>query len=139
MPEKHSSYKEEISLIDMTREEFLAIALKVVNIFEWATETITKDSIIALRQDSSGSAEERISITVSDPEKAIIKSSSLEEHATDWGRNRKNVEFFIDTFNETAGNLSDIQLENLKNDYKANIQEPDVQEEQSPDASAAES
>ena len=109
-----------LDIAGLTHEEFIAIALDAVKQLEWKVGYMSFQGFIAYTKFSMSSYSEEVKITLND-QLATIKSQSTGSELMDWGKNKKNVEHFITTFNELKGSFSQEQLEEKITELKQQI------------------
>jgi rhomboid protease GluP len=103
-------HEETIEITDLTHEEWIVIGLEAVKKLEWSFGYISLKGFIAYTKLSMSSFGEELKVTLND-QVAAIQSQCTGSELMDWGRNKRNVERFISTFNELKGSFSKEQLE----------------------------
>jgi rhomboid protease GluP len=93
-PPKHS---EVITHSNISKEQFMALAMEAIKTLEWTASGVRQNRIIAYKYMSLSSWGEEITIEVEE-RLATIESKSTGSQLIDWGKNQKNVEEFVDTY-----------------------------------------
>jgi rhomboid protease GluP len=93
-PPKHS---EVITHSNISKEQFMALAMEAIKNLEWTASGVRQNRIIAYKSMSLSSWGEEIIIEVEE-RLATIESKSTGSQLIDWGKNQKNVEEFVDTY-----------------------------------------
>lgn len=123
-------YEEQINLEDISKEDFLIIAIETCKKLEWSINYISNNGLIAYTKFSMSSWSEEITVKISD-DIADIKSECTGNQFIDWGKNKKNIEKFISTFNEQKISLAKeeiaLKYEELKQHFVSNEQDILVQ------------
>jgi rhomboid protease GluP len=88
----------EISLEDLSSEQFLVIALKTAEKLGWNIGSINKSGFAAYTKISMASFSEEVNIQISNGT-ALLKSECTGNQLMDWGKNRENITKFIESFN----------------------------------------
>jgi rhomboid protease GluP len=104
-------HEQTIELESLTKEDFIAISIEVVKQLEWNLSYTSEKGFIAYTKISMSSYGEELKITIEN-NTAIIKSECAGSQLFDWGKNKRNVESFISTFNDIKNNFTtDVLLE----------------------------
>jgi rhomboid protease GluP len=100
---------EEVPLFGLTQEEYLVIALDAAKEMKWKVSYKSKSGLIAFTDNGifSWNAEVRIK---TENGYANLKSSSTGNEMMDWGKNKKNIEKFILSFNALERKLTKEEL-----------------------------
>ena len=88
-----------IGLDDLSKEHFLVVALEAAKQLGWNIGYKSENGFVAYTKFSMSSYSEEVKLTI-DNGLVTIKSECTGSQLVDWGKNKKNVENFIDTFNE---------------------------------------
>jgi rhomboid protease GluP len=113
-------HEQTIEIADLTNEEFIVIALDVVKKLEWNSSYISEKGFIAYTKFSMSSYGEELKVTIN--EKVVtVKSECTGSQLMDWGKNKRNVENFITTFNEIRNSFSKGQLLEKISEIKQNF------------------
>jgi rhomboid protease GluP len=92
-------YTREISLDTLNKEQFLAIAQEATLQLGYDCGQAKEWGLLAYTPFSMSSWKEEIRITVTD-NTATLQSKCLSNQLIDWGKNRRNIEAFLSTFQE---------------------------------------
>ena len=88
-----------IGLDDLSKEHFLVIALEAATQLGWNIGYKSENGFVAYTKFSMSSYSEEVKFTI-DNGLVTIKSECTGSQLVDWGKNKKNVENFLDAFNE---------------------------------------
>ncbi len=110
-------YEVEIGLANTSNLNFLVVALEAARSLEWNFNFISQSGIIASTKRSWKSYGEEITIRI-DNGIAYIKSECLGNQWMDWGRNKKNVEAFLLTFDDKAATFTEEDLAKRLDEFK---------------------
>jgi rhomboid protease GluP len=106
-----------LGLDELSKEHFLVIALEVATQLGWNIGYKSENGFVAHTKFSMSSYSEEVKLTI-DNGLVTIKSECTGSQLVDWGKNKKNVENFIDGFNElksvTAIDTLDSKYEEIK-------------------------
>ncbi len=102
-------HEQTVEITDLTNEEFIAIALEVIKKLEWNSSYISEKGFIAYTKFSMSSYGEELKVTLNE-NLATVKSECTGSQLIDLGKNKRNVENFILTFNEIKNSFSKDQL-----------------------------
>ncbi len=103
-------HQEIIEIIDLSEKEFIVIALEVVKKLGWNSSYISEKGFIAYTKFSMSSYGEELKITVN-ATNVTIKSECTGSQLMDWGKNKKNVEDFVFTYNQIKSTFSKDELD----------------------------
>ncbi|MBK0404582.1 rhomboid family intramembrane serine protease [Adhaeribacter sp. BT258] len=95
----------QIPLGDLTREQFLVLAIEAAQQADWSIGHTTANGFTAFTGFSLSSFSEEISIEIQD-ETALIKSECLDTQLYDWGKNKRNLKEFQGNFMEVQSYLT---------------------------------
>lgn len=98
-------YNEGFPLTDLTQQQFIVIAIEVAKKIYWKVSNISTDGILAYT-DRAHEIKIKIENGI-----ATIQSTSIGNEMIDWGRNKKNVSTFINTFDELKKILTNEEIE----------------------------
>jgi len=119
-------YIETFQVHDLTNTQLLALAIGVVEKLEWNIGAQDKTKFLAYTKFSMSSWSEEIRIEIED--KTIkIKSECTGSQILDWGKNKKNVKLFIDTFNAEKIRFTPSELDSKFLEIENNIDSINVQ------------
>lgn len=106
-----------IGLDELSKEHFLVIALEAATQLGWNIGYKSENGFVAYTKFSMSSYSEEVKLTIENGI-ATIKSECTGSQLADWGKNKKNVEKFLDAFNELKSTISaetlDSKYEELK-------------------------
>ena len=97
-------YSQDLSLGDITPEQFLVLALEAAKKLDWNVSYISENGFIAFTKFSMSSYSEEVKIKI-EGTTANLKSECTGNQLMDWGKNKRNVENFIDVFEELKNYL----------------------------------
>ncbi len=110
---------EEVALNELSPKQFLIIAIETVRRLKWDIGYLSNNGLIAYTNNGSFSWNAEITIKF-DKNFANLKSSSTGNDMIDWGKNEKNINNFLATFEQAKPSFSiadiDLQYEALKNE-----------------------
>lgn len=98
-------YTTDLTLDDLTRQQFLVLALDIARQLGWKVLQTNEDGLIALSNAKTFQWKGKITIRIGDG-LANIKSESVGSEMVDWGKNKKNVDRFTDLFYEMKYSFS---------------------------------
>src|ERR1700739_1753699 len=93
------NYQERYKLDNLSKEQFLVIAVEASKHLEWKIERISDNGLIAHTPFSLSSWSEKVTVLIENDE-SEIKSQCSGNQLIDYGKNKKNVGDFILTLNE---------------------------------------
>jgi rhomboid protease GluP len=112
-----SSYSQQQSLNKISKLHYFFIAIETVKKLDWKIIEINETELIAESQNKSNTWNEYILIDLKD-EDAFIKSWSNGNQIYDRGRNKKNVDSFLDSFYDVKKEKDSIaESENYFQEY----------------------
>ena len=114
---RHSA---DIGITDMSPEEFLLIALETANKLEWKLSEIYENGLKAYTSFSIISYGEEITIEISEGS-AHILSECIGTQLYSWGRNKRNIQDFVSSFNEVRFSLSPEEMEQKRTELRQRI------------------
>lgn len=91
-------HTEEIYLTDLSPEQFLALAIETANQLKWQINYVSETGIIAHTNKGLFSWNADIKILMQYGNTIFITSESAGNEMVDWGKNKKTVKQFLDTF-----------------------------------------
>lgn len=104
-----AKYNQEISLDNLTHEQFLIIAIETAKKLDWNVGSISENGFIAYTKFSLISVSEEVKVIIAD-KKATLKSKCVDNQMVDWGKNKENISSFITSFNKIKSNFSEEEL-----------------------------
>lgn len=100
---------EEVPLYGLTKEGYLVIALETAKEMMWKVSYTSNSGLIAYTDNGMFSWNAEVKIKIENGS-ANLKSSSTGSEMMDWGKNKKNIEKFILTFNALKLKLTKEEL-----------------------------
>jgi rhomboid protease GluP len=123
-------YRQEYQLDTLNKEQFLAIAQESIQRLGFDSAGTSERGLVAYTSFSLSSWKEEIRISVTG-QTAILQSKCLSTQLVDWGKNRRNIEAFLNTFHEQFALNSPEELalkgEAMKQEWLALENEDDFQ------------
>jgi len=92
-------FVQEIPLNDLTREQFLVLTIEAATQLGWNVGYKSETGFIAYTPISMSSWSEEIRVTIEN-NNAVLKSECASSQLVDWGKNKRNIEELVDTFNK---------------------------------------
>lgn len=102
-------YVREISLNELTSEQFLAVALDTALFLHWNISYFNDQGFVAYSGYSIGSWGEEIKANILE-NSVCLQSVSVGVQIYDWGKNKRNIESFVSAFYEIRASFSTDQL-----------------------------
>lgn len=119
-------YSEEYLLTTIKKEKFLVLAIESAKRMEWEISYINDNGFIAYRHNSYFSSNAEIKVKIEEG-LATLSSASIGSEMIDWGRNKKNIEKFIDILEDFKSTLTDEMIQEKYLEIKASMnQEEDI-------------
>jgi rhomboid protease GluP len=87
-------YQVEVSLNDLTKEQFLLLGVESAKKLEWNIGTVTPEGFFAYTQFSMSSWSEVVSVKIME-ERVLVRSECSGSQLLDWGKNKNNVKHFL--------------------------------------------
>ena len=103
-------HDQDFHLDNLNKEHFLAIAIETVFKLNWNLSFVSETGLIAYTKFSMSSWSEEVTIKI-DNGIPNIKSECTGSQIFDWGKNKKNVETFLMTFEEVKNAIKAEELE----------------------------
>ena len=98
-----------LPLDNFTQEEFLVISLEVAKKLDWKIGSTGEDGFLAYTAFSLASWSEEIELKITQ-NGARLKSKTTGNQLVDWGKNKRNIESFVSSFNEMKNSFTQEQL-----------------------------
>lgn len=114
-------HKRDLPFSELTHEEFLVLALATVEKLNWTSSYISRKGIIAYTDNGAFSWNAEIKIILQN-DTAHLKSASIGSDLIDLGRNKKNIENFIRTFETLKQELGKEELSSRFSEISVNFQ-----------------
>ncbi len=105
-------HQEILNLNGTSHEHYIAVAIEAVRQLEWEIATLSVNGFVAYTGGHGMIAGSQVQLILQD-EEAQITSRSLGSEMMDWGRNKKYINRFIETYNEITASISDEKLQEL--------------------------
>lgn len=102
-------YTLDFPLEDLTSEQFLTLSIEAAKKLGWNIGPVSSEGFIAYTQFSMSSWSEEFEVTLTGSF-ATLKSECTGNQVVDWGKNKRNIEDFISTFNELKTTVSGAEL-----------------------------
>src|SRR5579859_5576009 len=90
-------YQHEIPLNDLPSEHFLVLGIESAKKLGWDIGPINQNGFVAYTKFSMGSWSEEVTVKI-EGGTALLKSECAGSQFFDWGKNKTNIEDFIETF-----------------------------------------
>jgi len=90
---------EDLPLDNLTTEQFLVLVIEAAKKLDWNVGYTSETGFIAFTKFSMSSWSEEVKVKI-DGNNANLKSECTGSQIADWGKNKKNIENLISTFNE---------------------------------------
>ncbi|MDP4185330.1 MAG: rhomboid family intramembrane serine protease [Bacteroidota bacterium] len=103
-------YIEDYPLNDLSQEQFLVLAIETSKKMEWEVGYISNSGLIAYTNKGMFSWNAEIKIKIENGV-ANLKSASTGNEMMDWGRNRRNIQNFIENIEELKSTLTKEEIE----------------------------
>lgn len=107
----------------LTYEEILITALEAAKKLNWKIGFTSQRAFIAYTKFSMTSWGEEVKVNV-EHEKLIVKSECTGNQLIDWGKNKRNVDAFLEAFQETIATLSPEEIAQRYQQVGADIPSP---------------
>jgi rhomboid protease GluP len=101
-------YEQNLGFGGLSNQQFLSLAVGVANHLGWTVGNISEKGFVAYTPSSIDSPGEEFSLTIWDV-LANIKSESPGSQMVDWGKNKENIELFVEQL-ALAKSSADLQL-----------------------------
>ena len=95
---------EELPFDNLTTEQFLVLAIEAAKKLEWNVGYTSETGFIAFTKFSMSSWSEEVKVKI-DGNNANLKSECTGSQMVDWGKNKKNIENLVSTFNELKNSI----------------------------------
>ncbi|HTD99412.1 MAG TPA: rhomboid family intramembrane serine protease [Mucilaginibacter sp.] len=103
-------FEQSLDLNGLNPEYYLVIALDAAKQLDWTINYISKSGFICIIGGGVFSSMERFTLTIYDTT-VLLKSENVSSGMYDWGKNKKHVEDFYETFNAIQAILSEEELD----------------------------
>ena len=106
------NYTQDLSLEGLPPTHFLALCVTRAHSLDWDIRHVSDAGFIALTTKKVFKRKQKIELRIAN-DIAGIRSESIGSEITDWGRNKRAVEYFIAWLDETRKNTSPEQLDEV--------------------------
>jgi rhomboid protease GluP len=96
---------EEITFENLTQEQILIIGLETAKKLNWRVGATSEGGFVAYTSMSMSSWGEQLSVAIEN-NRAIVTSECTGSQIADWGKNKRNVQTFLETLNQQREVLS---------------------------------
>jgi rhomboid protease GluP len=103
-------FEQTLDLNGLDPKKYLAIALDTVNSLSWDLGYTSRSGLIAYIGKGILSTSQEFKITINE-DQVFIVSSTLSNEMYDWGKNKRHVRDFVQTFESIHSETSDEELE----------------------------
>jgi rhomboid protease GluP len=110
-------FEQDLDLNDLDTKHYLAIALITVKQLDWRINYISKSGFIAFIGGGAFTSMEKFKVSMHDGQVFIV-SNTATNGMFDWGKNKKHVETFIETFENIQSTLTEEQLNEKLDELK---------------------
>lgn len=117
-------HEEDFPLGDLTREQFLVLAVEAANQLKWEIYHLSEAGLIAGAKLSWASWGAEVSIKTNDTTAHLVSKSTGSEIA-DWGKNKKNLQQFLATIQELETTITKEELAQKYELLKTHFVTPD--------------
>ena len=111
---------EDLPLDNLTTEQFLVLAIEAAKKLEWNVGYTSETGFIAFTKFSMSSWSEEVKVKI-DGNNANLKSECTGSQIVDWGKNKKNIENLVLTFNELKNSFTPEELAQKYEELKPNL------------------
>ncbi|MDM8159007.1 hypothetical protein QUH73_04150 [Labilibaculum sp. K2S] len=98
------TYTENFQVDQLDNDQFLLFTIEAAKKLNWDVSFISENGFIAYTKFSMVSWSEEVHINISE-NTVTIKSACTSIQVLDWGKNKKNTQLFISTFEETKNTM----------------------------------
>ncbi len=102
-------YIQDIAIENLSNEQFLVLIAEAAKQLGWSIGYTSHTGLIAYTSFSLSSYSEEVQVKI-DGESATLKSECVGSQMVDWGKNKKNIEELIATYEQLKGIYTDEQL-----------------------------
>ncbi|AYN03132.1 rhomboid family intramembrane serine protease [Flavobacterium sp. 140616W15] len=125
-----ASYHQYTPLItNLSRSQFIAIAIKISKKLNWILVEVSENQLIARTTNTKNTWDENIFVGFKD-DAIYINSSSNGNQPYDRGKNKRNVEAFLDLFYEIIIEKSNQDLEEISPEEYIKIEQTNISQEE---------
>lgn len=113
-------YNQDFILGSLNEAQFLALAIETAQKLDWKIEFKNSKGFTAFTNLSLSSWNEKITVEIQS-DRANLKSECTGNQITDWGKNKKNIDNFINKFLEVRNDLTELELEQKVEELNSSI------------------
>ncbi|MFI5159360.1 MAG: rhomboid family intramembrane serine protease [Sphingobacteriales bacterium] len=113
-------YITNISFENLTHQQFLVLAIEAATQLGWNVGYKSETGFIAYTPFSLSSWSEEVKVEIVD-DSAILKSECTGTQMVDWGKNKRNVEDLVNTFDELKKSFSEEDIAKKYEDLKPTL------------------
>lgn len=110
----------DIEVSDLTKKQAFVLAHEAAQKLNWNIGFLSESGFIAYTKFSMSSWSEEVQIKI-EVGNINIKSECTGSQIIDWGKNRKNIDLFISTFNKTTKELNELDIEDKYEELRKNF------------------
>lgn len=103
-------YSFDFNIKGLTNKHLFITAIESANKLDWKISRIGELGFVAYTSFSLSSYSEEIHVVI-DQDNIHLKSKCIGSQLVDWGKNKKNIDTFINTFNSLKDNFSEFDIE----------------------------
>ncbi len=111
---------EELPLDNLTTEQFLVLAIEAAKTLGWNVGYTSETGFIAFTKFSMSSWSEEVKVKI-DGDNANLKSECTGSQMVDWGKNKKNIENLVSTFNKLKNSFDTEELSKKYEELKPSL------------------
>lgn len=120
-----SKYDQDYFLGNLSEIQFLVLAIEAVKKQRWRVSYISETGLIAYTKLSLTTYGEEITIIIGG-DHAVIISESNGNQLIDYGKNKRNVEIFVDTLEELKSTISAAEMNQKYEELQLSLNSKDV-------------
>ena len=113
-------YAQELSLGNLTQEQFIILAIESAKKLGWNVGYTSDAGFIAYTKFSMSTWSQEVKVKI-DGNNASLKSECTGNQLMDWGKNRRNIEDLIETFNDQKNSFTPEELAQKYEELKPNL------------------
>lgn len=115
-------FEQRILRNELSPEQILVLAANAVSGLNWQI-TVVNDFTVEAKTNFSWKSWDELVIVSVEADAIVVKSVCSRDQKTDWGKNKKNVEAFVASFESIRGNLSQDKLSSIDSDMFIRLKE----------------
>ncbi len=113
-------YVQEVTFDRLTQEQILVIGLEAAKRLNWNIGYTSESGFIAYTKFSWSSWSEEVTAKI-ESNKVTLKSECTGSQLVDWGKNRENIESFLQSFHRTCKELSPEEVSSRSLELKTTV------------------